>query len=161
MIAKMGKSSRGLFLLTVICLLGWLLVFVGREWRDWQHSDEWQRVTTTTFAIQPKSSRVTYHYAVNGTTYRGQRTHFFVIAPFQDSRVLNWIDENRDATTLTVYYDPDTPIRSVVVREVEAAWAGQWLLICGVALLFGVLPLIFFGGLWRWLWRQFARVGDS
>jgi hypothetical protein len=137
-------------------LLFFLFLIFFSEWRDWRDSDSWQAVTTREFTIQPKSSSVRYRYVVDDRVYEGDRIHFFVLAPFQDDRVLGWIDGNRQVTELTVYYDPEAPERAVLVRTgLTDVWFMQFVLICGVAGIVVLVPVLFFGGLWRWLWRQF------
>ncbi len=153
------KTVRNLttFLLFSSGLLILLALLFGAEWRDWKASSSWQTVTTRDFTIQPKNSSVRYHYVVNNQTYEGDRIYFFVIAPFQDDRVLRWIDVNRSANELIVHYDPDMPERSVLVRGgLNSEWFWQFPIICGVAGLMILLPLLLFSGLWRWLRQQFA-----
>ena len=147
-----------MFLLLSGGMLIVLALLFGREWRDWQDSSSWQRTTTNDFTIQPKNSSVRYRYVVAGQEYEGDRIYFFVLAPFQDDRVLRWLDTNRNATELIVHYDPDAPERSVLVRGgLNDEWFWQYPIICGVAGLLILLPLFFFGGLWRWLRQQFTN----
>ncbi len=154
------KSIR--WLVTFLLVSGGIFVFLmlrfGAERRDWLDSSSWQRVTTRDFTIQPKNSSVHYRYIVNDQEYEGDRIYFFVLAPFQDDRVLGWINTNRNATELIVHYDPDAPERSVLVRSgLEDPWFLQFPIICGFAGLVILLPLLFFGSLWRWLRRQFPN----
>ena len=154
------KITRKLimFLLLSGGMLIVLALLFGREWRDWQSSSSWQRTTTSDFTIQPKNSSVHYRYVVAGQEYEGDRVYFFVLTPFQDDRVLRWLDINHNATELIVHYDPDAPERSVLVRGgLDDPWFWRFPLICGVAGLLILLPLLFFGGLWRWLRQQFAN----
>jgi len=144
------------FLLISGGIVLWLALLFSGEWRDWADSDSWQNVTTRDFSFQPKSSSIRYRYAVNDQEYEGDRSHFFVLAKFQDDRVLDWIVENRQVNELIVYYDPDPPGRSVLVRELDSQWFWQYPLICGIAGLAILLPLLFFGTLWRWLRQQFT-----
>ena len=155
-----AKPLRKLFMFLLLSggLLIVLALLFGREWRDWQSSSSWQTVTTQDFTIQPKSSSVRYRYVVDGQEYENDRIVFFVLAPFQDDRVLNWINTNRQATELTVFYAPDAPEQSVLVRSgLEDPWFVQFPIICGIAGLMLLLPLLFFGGLWRWLRQQFTN----
>lgn len=145
------------FLLVIGGIIFYLLLTLSSEWRDWNNSSSWQSVTTQDFTIQPKNSSVRYRYVVEDQAYEGDRITFFVLAPFQDDRVLNWINTNRQATELTVFYDPQAPSHSVLVRELEAQWFWQFPIICGIVGLLILLPLLFFGGLWRWLRQQFAN----
>lgn len=58
---------------------------------------------------------------------------------------------------VTVYHDPDWPARAVLVREVDAGlWIALGLGLGVVAVMVGV-PVLVFGGLWWWLWRQLRR----
>ncbi len=148
-------------IVTFVLVSGGIFIFLAllfrTEWRDWKDSSSWQTVTTRDFTIQPKNSSVHYRYIVNDQAYEGDRTHFFVLAKFQDDRVLDWIAENRQATELIVYYDSKAPGRSVLVRELDPQWFWQYPLICGFAGFVILLPLLFFGTLWRWLRRQFPN----
>ncbi len=154
------KKIRTLFTFLLVSsgLLILLALLFGAEWRDWQSSSSWQRTTTHDFTIQPKSSSIRYRYVVNGQEYEGDRIYFFVLAPFQDNRVLQWINVNRNATKLIVHYDPNAPDRSVLVRGgLNNEWFWQYYFICGVVGLVVLLPLLFFGGMWRWLRQQFPN----
>ncbi|MCA9919934.1 MAG: DUF3592 domain-containing protein [Anaerolineales bacterium] len=149
-VAQYLLISGGLLILLALMLSG--------EWRDWQDSSSWQHVTTSDFTIQPKNSSARYRYIVDGQQYEGGRIYFFVLARFQDDRVLRWLEFNRQAEELTVYYDPDLPQRSVLVRGgLEDPWFLQFPIICGVAGLFVLIPVVIFGSLWRWLQQQFPN----
>ena len=150
-----SKSKLLLPSLVLMAILLALFIIVGRDLRDWADSDSWVTVQTADFTIQPKTSLVQYRYTINSQTYESERTHFFVSATFQDPRHLAWLNSHRQATEITVYYDPDAPQRAVLVPEITSIWELQLPLALLMACVIILLPILFFGFLWRWLRRQF------
>lgn len=142
-------------LLLLIGVFLWSLLGLALDLRDWLDSDTWLSTPSSQLEIHSRSSRVRYQYTVDGQIYRSERTHFFMGAPYRSERHLGWLRRHRRAEEVAVYYDPDWPSRAVLVPTVErGVWSGMALTVFWVALL--VLgPLLFFGGLWWWLWRQF------
>jgi len=153
----MRGTRRWRWLWPVLLLLGvvvWSLLRLALDLRDWLDSDTWVTTTSTHLEIRPRVSEVRYRYTVDGQTHSGERTHFFMGAPHLSERHLRWLHRHRRAEQVTVYYDPHWPSRAVLVPTVASGvWAGMALTGFWVALL--VLgPVLVFGGLWWWLWRQ-------
>lgn len=125
------------------------------EYQQWQDSPNWVATTSTYLSIASKSSQVLYAYEVNGVTYEGDRTHFFVTAVYQSNPHLDWINRHLSAEQVTVYYNPKNPQQAVLVREVEGDfWRSNGMMlivVCGSVL----FPVLFFVFIWRRLWQAF------
>lgn len=145
-----------LFLLFAMVVLAWLLFSTWRDWQDWRESEGWPSTTSSSFAINHKSSRVRYTYLVKNQEYTSSRARFFERLLYEGIGDLEWQQAHRDATEVMVYYDPEHPERSVLVREVESERVLMLLLTlvyCGLALL---LPF-FLIGLSFWTLRHLFR----
>jgi hypothetical protein len=153
---KSGKKTGVMLVFFVIGIGLWLALWAAAEVRDWLDSDTWAATESTSLTIQPKTSQVMYTYQVGGREYTGQRTHFFVSTPYQDDRHLTWLNEHRQASVVTVYYDPDAPGQAVLVRQVDLTVGINAGLVAGAVCLSCGLPLIVVGGLWWWMRSQFS-----
>lgn len=153
---KHGRSFL-LLMLGMIGIVGWLSMGMIADLRDWLGSDTWRVTPSTRLTIHPKTSRVTYTYEVDDYEYAGERTYFFVNAPYLDDRHLAWLYAHRGASTVTVYYDPDAPERAVLVREIGPALGINWMFVTVYTCLICLLPVAFLGGIWWWLQRQFFK----
>lgn len=142
----------------ILCIIGgtlWIASQVAIDTRDWLNSDTWVATQSTRLTIQPKTSTVIYDYEVDGQTYTNRRTLFFVGALYDDARHLAWLNAHRQATAVTVYYDPIAPEQAVLVREVPSTLFLEWIFTIGYVGFVCLLPGLFFGAVWWWLRRQF------
>lgn len=154
---KLSKVSNFILLmLFIFALLAWQLFRVARDGRDWRDSDSWLSTTSSSFAISHKSSTIRYTYLVDGVEYTSYRVRFFEGLLYERIGDLESQQAHRDITEVTVYYDPEHPQRSVLVREVEFERVLMLLLTlvhCGLALL---QPFILIGLSW-WILRRLFR----
>ena len=104
----------------VMVLLANSLLTTWQDWQDWQGSDSWAKTTSTHFAINHKSSRVSYSYLVNGQSYTGTRVRFFEGWLYDGLTDLEWLHAHRDVSEVTVYYDTQAPQRAVLVKEIDS-----------------------------------------
>lgn len=145
------QCFRKVFLLLTALLTGaalWGMARLGLELRDWLDSHTWEVTRSTGVAVEPGGG-VTYGYEVDGWPHTGQRTHFFLTVSYLDDRPRRWLDANRNATAVAVFYDPDAPTRAVLVPRVETTvWVAP-----GVVVL---LPLLGLGAL-AWWRRHLSR----
>ena len=153
----MGIVRRLIGLVVVVVLVvGTAVLLLGREWRDWRGSESWATVGSSSFAGSTKSGTVRYEYEINGEKFTGSRVRFFEFPLYNDGRDTGWIQEQRNATSVTIYYDPSSPERAVLVREIEQ---GRVITaVMSLAVFVGALlaPILFFGFVWRRLLRAFG-----
>ncbi|MEM7114177.1 MAG: hypothetical protein AAF614_17215 [Chloroflexota bacterium] len=124
-----------------------------REYYEWQDSPRWESVQSTYFILS--RGQVYYEYEVNGQAYDNDRVRF-LSAFFNPSTGLDtgWANENRRKTKVTVYYDPDNPARSVLVREVDTDMFLYGSIGATVACLVMLAPILFYVVFVRWFWRK-------
>lgn len=136
----------GVLLAALLVLGAWGALRVGLELRDWLDSDTW-RVTRSMLIDQQLDGGVRYGYEVDGWPYVSERTHFFHLSAYLDDRPRRWLDINRGLTAVAVFYDPDDPQRSVLVRRVDGT---VWRIPALLGLLWLLaLGAVIIGGWWR------------
>ena len=138
------------FLLTVIIIFSVMNI---REYYEWQDSPRWESVQSTYFILS--RGQVYYEYEVNGQTYDNNRVRFLSTF-FNPSGSLDteWANKNRQKTEVTVYYNPDNPARSVLVREVDTDKFFYGSIGVTVACLAMLAPVLFYLLFVRWFWRK-------
>ncbi len=144
-------KKGGLAIFFVLCgLCNWLLLNIGEDLRDYSDSSRWETVMTSTFDIG-KSGQVEYVYFVDERRYTNRRTHFFAGRDGDHARLNEWINSNRQAAEITVYYNPNVPERSVLVPTIDWEWMLQIGITAVIILLSILLPYLFFRYMWGWL----------
>ena len=143
----LGQMVIALF---IVVLLVNSLLTTWQDWQDWRDSDSWAKTTSTHFAINHKSSRVSYSYLVNGQSYTGTRVRFFE----------GWLydgltDLHRDVNEVTIYYDTQAPQRAVLVKDIDLARVATQLFTLVYCALAFLLPFLFIGLSFWWLRRAF------
>jgi len=150
---RFRKASPWLTTLLIGVAL-WGMARLGLELRDWLDSHTWEVTRSTGVLVEPGGG-VIYGYEVEGWPHTGQRTHFFLTVSYLDDRPRRWLDANRNAIAVAVFYDPDAPGRAVLVPRVGAtAWVGLGTM--------ALAPLLALGGLlWGWRRRLSRRSGSA
>ena len=135
-----------------------VLIFIAlniREYQEWQDSSRWEAVQSSYFILS--RGQVYYEYEVNGQTYDNDRVRF-LSALFNPSTGLDtqWANENRQKTVVAVYYNPDNPARSVLVRDVDTNKILFGSIGTTFACLIMLAPILFYVVFVRWFWRKAA-----
>lgn len=146
-------------LIPLVFLLVLLLVFTAsniREYYEWQDSPRWESVQSTYFILS--RGQVYYEYEVNGQIYDNDRVRFLSVI-FNPSTGLDteWANENRQKTEVTIYYNPENPARSVLVREIDTDKFFYGSIGVTLACLTMLAPILLYVLFVRWFWRKADR----
>lgn len=142
-------------LLLLSCCL-WQLTVSANDLYDYLTCDTWQE-TTGQLHIHYKTSDVWYEYTVNDQTYTNDRLYFFEVPLFLENDLYAWIREHRNRSSVTVYYNPHNPTRSVLNRELYYRGIVQLLLAGGYAGVVICGPILLWGSLAYWLWQNIFK----
>lgn len=124
------------------------VIFAGWSMKQDRASQSWPQVTGKIIASSVWSSQtdedysamLRYTYKVDGQTHRGQRLRFGYTPHDERSEAQKEQEQFPEGKMVPVYYDPETPDRSVLVRGAGGYW-GQLIgfsicLLIGLAFLF-------------------------
>ena len=155
----MRRRGCALLLSVLLFVVVATILNFRRQSAEWRDSQNWTATQSSWFSVNEKSGWVSYGYVVDGKSYRGSRVHFFATTPAYSQRFKDWLAANRNREQVTVYYNPQSPQRSVLVRDAQP---NELLTVVGMNAVIVVitiaLPMLIFGWAAWWLWRQFAGV---
>lgn len=157
-----AAADRAFNLFVRLFFIGALAVAVVRDVREFPGSISWPtargEVVASQFAMDEGgfSRNFEYRYSVEGETYVSDRVTFFEYVVLAN-RVQNeqFIDDHPVGSTVKVYYNPNSPESSVVMRTIPLSqiWSPLLLLLC----LGGGVTLAIVGVVMRRIWQWLGR----
>ena len=148
--------------------IGALLTAFVRDVREFPGSADWPSVRGEVIASEffldddGFSRNFEYRYSAEGETYVGSRITFFEYVVFAN-RVQNerFIDNHPEGASVRVYYNPNNPESSVLMRTIPLSqiWSPLLLLLClGGGVTLAVVGYLM-GRVWRWFGRRALQTG--